>query len=309
MAGGHGQVLAAPRPGGAGGPARREHRGGGQCLNIDPRLLGERFAALPRRDGFHYRGSGNRTQARRTLRWRRRARAVAVAVDRRSSWLSHRSYANAALRAMTGRCRVPAQTGEPSTPPPSGSGTDAVHPRSRPAPPRPRARPHRTVGSAGRSCWPPPFSYRPGPRTAQGLRHLERAVAASGAQPGCADTGQTWTWVTPIWTAMARPRRSPWSPAGFGEASAKQLVAFDRDGARPNRDQGRVVGTARRARRRHGRRRHGGRARYGHRWRTSSPAARMRSYWAQKQWRTYRVDRRRFHPERRAEVLRQGPPG
>ncbi|MEK8109256.1 hypothetical protein NKG94_40245 [Micromonospora sp. M12] len=57
---------------------------------------------------------------------------------------------NAALRD-DGSVPVPAQTGEPTTPPPS---TPAPTPstRSRPAPPRPRARPRRTAGSVGHSC-------------------------------------------------------------------------------------------------------------------------------------------------------------
>ncbi|MEW1590304.1 hypothetical protein AB0283_33200 [Micromonospora vinacea] len=83
--------------------------------DIDPRLR-ERFAAY-RADTVCMIAGPGPDQARRTLRWRRRARAVAVAVTAIVLAVAP-IVANAALRD-DGAVPVPAETGEPTTPPPS----------------------------------------------------------------------------------------------------------------------------------------------------------------------------------------------
>nr|WTA67218.1 hypothetical protein OHB51_33075 [Micromonospora sp. NBC_00855] len=249
--------------------------------DIDPRLR-ERFAAYRAETVSTIAGPGP-DQARRTLRWRRRARAVAVAVTAIVLAVAP-IVANAALRD-DGSVPVPAQTGEPSTPPPSAPAPTPSTPltpstTTTTSPAAPDGRISRAQLLAAPVLLPAWSSYARGCATSN-VRL--QPPARNQDVPTLADLDLGYTDLD----GDGATETVALVTCRFGEASAKQLVAFDRDGRGRIVTMGRVVGTA-----------EGldditdadvtedGKVRA--QVADIQPCCSMRSYWAQKQWRTYR---------------------
>ncbi|MEU1591134.1 hypothetical protein [Micromonospora sp. NPDC005710] len=249
--------------------------------DIDPRLR-ERFAAYRAETVSTIAGPGP-DQARRTLRRRRQARAVAVAVTAIVLAVAP-IVANAALRD-DGPVPVPAQTGEPTTPPPSAPAptpsvplTPSTTTSTSPAAPDGRiSRAQLLAARVDVPTWP---SYAQGCATS-GVRLRPPASNQDVGTLADLDLGYTDLDGDGATETVALVT------CRFGEASAKQLVAFDRDGKGRIVTMGQVVVT-----------REGldditdaavtedGKVRA--QVADIQPCCSMRSYWAQKQWRTYR---------------------
>ncbi|MEU8155247.1 hypothetical protein AB0B94_16420 [Micromonospora sp. NPDC048986] len=256
--------------------------------DIDPRLR-ERFAAYRAETISQIAGPGP-DQARRTLRRRRQAKAVTVAVTAIVLAVAP-IVANAALRD-DGSIPTPAQTGEPTTPPPSASAptpstplTPSTTTTTSPAAPDGRiSRAQLLAARVDLPAWP---AHAPQDCVASDVRlrppgSRQRGPALADVDLGYTDLDGDGATET---VALVTCR--------LGEASAKQLVAFDRDGHGRIVTMARVVGTA-----------EGldditdaavtedGRVRA--QVADIQPCCSTPSYWAQNQWRTYRWHDGRF---------------
>ncbi|MFI6231944.1 hypothetical protein ACIBD9_00110 [Micromonospora sp. NPDC050784] len=255
--------------------------------DIDPRLR-DRFAAYRAETVCQITGPGP-DQARRTLRRRRRTKAVAVAVTAIALAVAP-IVANAALRD-DGSVPVPAQTGEPTTPPtsapaptPSTPLTPSTTTTTSPAAPDGRiSRAQLLAARVDLPAWP---SYASNCATSDvRLRPSGRDTSVSTL----ADLDLSYTDLD----GDGATETVALVTCRLGEASAKQLVAFDRDGHGRIVTMARVVGTKE------------GldditdaavtedgtvRAEVA----DIQPCCSTPSYWAQKQWRTYRWHDGRF---------------
>ncbi|MEV5207139.1 hypothetical protein AB0K35_06620 [Micromonospora sp. NPDC053740] len=255
--------------------------------DVDPRLR-ERFAAYRAETISQIAGPGP-DQARRTLRRRRQAKAVTVAVTAIVLAVAP-IVANAALR-NDGSVPTPAQTGEPTTPPPSAPAPTPSTPltpgtTTTTSPAAPDGRISRAQLLAARVDLPAWPSYARNCATSD--VRLRPPTHTMGV-PALEDLDLNYTdldsdGATETVALLSCP---------IGEASAKQLVAFDRDGHGRIVTMARVIGTA-----------EGldditdaavtedGKVRA--QVADLQPCCSMPSYWAQNQWRTYRWHDGRF---------------
>ncbi|MEV4119096.1 hypothetical protein [Micromonospora sp. NPDC049645] len=249
--------------------------------DIDPRLR-ERFAAYRAETVAHLSGPGP-DQARRTLRRRRRTRAVVVAVTAIVLAVLP-IVANAALRG-DGSVPTPAQTGEPTTPPPSVPAPTPSTPLTPSAatpssPAAPDGRISRAQLLAARVTLPAWPSYAQRCDTSdvrlQPWSRAQNGPLLADLELGYTDLDDDGATETVALVTCAA-----------GEGSVKQLVAFDRDERGRIVTMARVVGFAK-----------GldditdavvtedGKVRA--QVVDIQPCCSMPSYWAQQQWRTYR---------------------
>ncbi|WP_328652082.1 hypothetical protein OG598_30260 [Micromonospora sp. NBC_00330] len=255
--------------------------------DIDPRLR-ERLAAYRAETISQIAGPGP-DQARRTLRRRRQARAAAVAVTAIVLAVAP-IVANAALRD-DGSVPTPAQTGEPTTLPPSAPAptpstplTPSTTTTTSPAAPDGRiSRAQLLAARVDLPAWP---SY------ASHCATSDVRLRPSGRDTGVSTLADLDLGYTDL-DGDGATETVALVTCRLGEASAKQLVAFDRDGHGRIVTMARVVGT-----------KEGldditdaavtedGKVRA--QVADLQPCCSMPSYWAQNQWRTYRWDDGRF---------------
>ena len=204
--------------------------------DIDPRLR-DRFAAYRAETISQIAGPGP-DQARRTLRRRRQARAVAVAVTAVALAVAP-IVANAALRD-DGSVPVPAQTGEPTTPPtsapaPTTASTPSATTTTSPAAPDGRiSRAQLLAARVDLPAWP---SY------ASDCATSDVRLRPSGRDTGVSTLADLDLGHTDL-DGDGATETVALVTCRLGEASAKQLVAFDRDRQGRIVTMGRVVGTA-----------------------------------------------------------------
>ncbi|MEU4551296.1 hypothetical protein EV382_4496 [Micromonospora violae] len=256
--------------------------------DIDQRLR-DRFAAYRAETLPQIAGPGP-AQARRTLRRRRRTTAVAVAVAAVALAVAP-IVANAALRG-DGSVPPPAQTGEPITPPtsapaptPSAPLTPSTTTSTSPAAPDGRiSRAQLLAARVDLPAWPSGM-----PETCLTSDVRLRPPSSTDYVSILADLELRHTDLD----GDGASETVALVACRFGEALAKQLVAFDRDGNGAIVTMGRVVGT--------GDRveditdfavTDGGRVRA--QVADLQPCCSTPSYWARAQWRTYRWDGDRF---------------